>query len=108
MGQILVEQGYLEAEQLHDCLRRQHELRQAGRPMRLGALLTEAGFVGRDGVLEALLAQGQRSVACGRCDRRFNVFASEANLAARCPRCGERLERPAEGDGLEVDGDVLP
>ena len=106
MGQILVEQGYLEKDQLHDCLRKQHELRQEGRAVRLGVLLRDAGLVSRDGVLEALLAQGQRIVACGRCGRQFNVFASEANLAARCPRCGERLDRPADGDGLEVDGDV--
>ena len=107
MGQILVDQGYLSATQLHDCLRQQQAIRRGGHSVRLGTLLTEAGYVSRDGVLEALIAQGQHIVACGRCGRRYNVFASEDTLAARCPRCGERLERPSDVAGLEVDGDVL-
>ncbi len=107
MGQILVSRGYLDDAQLHRCLRQQQALRASGEDRRLGELLVGEGLVSRDGILEALVAQGQCLLACPACGGRYNSFASAGALSVRCPRCGARLNELENGGAIEVDGDVL-
>ncbi len=107
MGRILVARGRLTEEQLHRCLRKQQVLEASGDAPRLGSLLVGEGLVSRDGVLEALVAQGQRPLLCPACGGRYNSFAPRGSLSVLCPRCGARLGEKGGVDTIEVDGDVL-
>jgi signal transduction histidine kinase len=107
MGQILVARGYLTDGQLHHCLRKKQALEGSGDAPRLGSLLVGEGLVSRDGILEALVAQGQRLLLCPDCGGRFNSFAAGGALSVRCPRCGAGLGEEGAADSIEVDGDVL-
>ena len=63
LGRIAVAAGYLNEEQLNECLMEQHSMEQGGAGTRLGEIMKHKGYI-NDEILEYLL-DTQRSLSNG-------------------------------------------
>jgi hypothetical protein len=89
IGRILVQKGHITPQQLNECLSIQAAALDDGdeEVPRIGALLIRKGYVTPVTIMRTLAAQQKTIVACGTCNKRFNVLNYKPSAAVRCPHC---------------------
>ncbi|MHC5036527.1 MAG: hypothetical protein ACYTHM_04370 [Planctomycetota bacterium] len=103
-GGLAVRKGFLSETDLHQALREQENLRDAGPRKRLGSILVERGRITCAQVERILNFQGKEIMKCDTCRKHFNVLGLLRDMA--CPDCGAPLRLPLEIPPSEVAGDL--
>lgn len=97
LGELLVQRGVLNADQLGDALQLQSRLVDQGLNKLLGDILVARGFATPDDIREVLQDQHKRVVVCGACRSEFNVFEDEEpGSSVHCPHCGRKVRIPLD------------
>ena len=106
LGRTAVRQGLISEEELHEAVRTQQKLKEAGEETRLGEILAGIAGMSLDAVLGLLAAQNRRIGKCPECGSRFNADSDPSGASPVCPRCGAALEMLEQTDEVTVDGDI--
>ncbi|MCR4317243.1 MAG: protein kinase [Planctomycetes bacterium] len=94
-GQILTDCGIVDQRGLNLALRRQAEHLEAGRKVRLGEILHEAGLLSSAALRKALELQDKFILKCPRCRAQYNIYG-KAGKTSHCVRCKSELRVPEE------------
>ncbi len=102
-GQIALNEGLVDLEQLEDALLEQERLARLNLRFRVGEILVAKKILSAEDVLAVLSKQGKRILVCPACESHFNVAEFEESASYRCAKCEERLEVPKYLDSVAVD-----
>ena len=104
LGQLAVQQRFVDDKTLDDCLRLQRQNYLNGDFRRLGEILVAHGHCTRAGIRGLLARQGVAVVECSLCETRYNAILF--NKSGRCLRCGRRLRVSDDHGKLSVEDSI--
>ncbi len=92
-GRTAVAMGFVDPQQVADCLDLQRRLAQGGRGIPLGKIMLAKGYMSVFQIQEVLQAQSRSAVRCVACGAEFAVGsdARDGSGPVRCPECLRRL-----------------
>lgn len=91
-GQLLVQLGFINRYQLHECVRLQARLHEEhGLALRLGELMARKGYMTREQVRLALGKQVKDIFQCAACGAQIEVRPAKGARKLSCSRCGKPL-----------------
>ncbi|MBI3270807.1 MAG: hypothetical protein HYZ53_17525 [Planctomycetes bacterium] len=106
-GKIAYREGLATQEEVNECLRLQAKWEREGRPIHLGQLMCERGYLSAGQVHRILELQRKRLMICPGCQGQCNVGDFEAGKQFACPRCGS-LMAVAEDAAMEAENPAAP
>jgi len=103
-GNLLVERGFISAQELEAALALQRRSIVEGmEPIpRLGEILIRRGAVTEQQVADALAAQNKKILACANCKTQVNVEERQNVTGYKCVRCGGDMKEPEEVHSVSV------
>jgi serine/threonine protein kinase len=104
LGKLAVQQRFVDARTLEDCLRIQRQNYLNGDFRRLGEILVAHGHCNRSAIRALLARQGVAVVNCSLCETRYNAIMF--NKRGRCLRCGRRLRISDDHGRLSVEDSI--
>ncbi|MHC4249923.1 MAG: protein kinase domain-containing protein [Planctomycetota bacterium] len=111
-GRTAVAMGFVDPQQVADCLDLQRRLAQGGRGIPLGKIMLAKGYMSVFQIQEVLQAQSRRAVRCVACGAEFAVGSDARDGAGpvRCPQCLRRLSdaMPVARGGTPAPPDDVP
>ncbi len=87
-GQLALRHGYVNAEQLGECLREQAGHARSGSSLMLGQILMKKGYLTSALFLEILRLQKKEVAKCPACDSFFDVSTAKGESGFPCTKCG--------------------
>ncbi len=106
LGQLAMKYGFVDSDQLNDCLCFQALRNEKGQIARLGEIMIERDLVSIDDVIMLLHIQKRAIVACPQCSRQFNAKLLGQQSPERCKYCNTPLVQVNSPRSLEVDADL--
>lgn len=98
LGQLALDRGLINKDQILDCIREQHRLADKGKKARLGQLLVKKGYLQSRQLAELLKLQKQPLRVCMGCGR----VQKSGGRKGLCEACGSAL--PADKSGTTSIG----
>jgi serine/threonine protein kinase len=102
-GQIGIERGFINPEQIAECLREQEGLRKWGLPPPIGQILLRHRYLSFQQYIEILKAQDRHLLICRQCSRSYEIQGYREGTRAKCLRCDGPLELPDAARDILID-----
>lgn len=104
LGNLASKYGYVNDEQLNECVCIQAMLKDGGKEIKLGQIFVEKEYMTSDDVIMVLRMQQQNIGVCPNCGKRYNTMRAKDKDEVSCPNCGTPLEIFTTTDSIEVEG----
>jgi len=103
MGQVALDKGLIEREQLESALSIQARDIEKGKYQRLGKIMMDLGYLTPENVLTLLSLQNRTLVICKNCGMKFNAEGFSKDKHFICKNCGSSLEICTDRNDVVAD-----